>query len=118
MNGPRLARHAFVVLAGLLPAMLCASCLAVATKDAKNPPGKAAGSESSRSGPKTGGGKGGGKDGGGRAGSAGSAAAEPTPTVGEKAAGFERLAGLLTVYLDRAKGKVWLEVPPPGARGV
>lgn len=46
-----------------------------------------------------------------------SPAPEKVPTVAEKAAKLERRAGLLTIYLDRAKGKVWLEIGPPGARG-
>jgi hypothetical protein len=34
------------------------------------------------------------------------------PTVAAKSAGLEHRAGLLPVYLDRQRGKVWLEVPP------
>ena len=45
------------------------------------------------------------------------AAPEKLPTVAEKSANFEGHAGLLTIYLDRAKGKVWLELPPPDAHG-
>ncbi|MFL6260483.1 MAG: zinc-dependent metalloprotease [Thermoanaerobaculia bacterium] len=33
------------------------------------------------------------------------------PTVAKATAGFEKRAGLLTFYVDRQKGKVWLEVP-------
>jgi len=39
------------------------------------------------------------------------------PTVADKTAHLERRAGLLTVYLDRTKGRVWLELPRPDARG-
>jgi len=39
--------------------------------------------------------------------------AEAVPTIAAKTAGLERRAGLLTTYLDRQRGKVWLEVPPP-----
>src|SRR5262245_65776887 len=34
------------------------------------------------------------------------------PTIAAATAGLERRPGLLTFYLDRQKGKVWLEVPP------
>ncbi len=37
--------------------------------------------------------------------------AQETPTVAVKTAGMERRAGLLTIWLDRKAGKVWLEVP-------
>ncbi|MEA2562642.1 MAG: hypothetical protein QOH06_4146 [Acidobacteriota bacterium] len=36
-------------------------------------------------------------------------------TFAEMTAGLERRAGLLTIYLDREAGKVWLEVPPAKA---
>ena len=41
----------------------------------------------------------------------------PLPTVAEHAAGMERLPGLVDLYLDRRRGKVFLLVPPPGERG-
>ena len=44
-------------------------------------------------------------------------APEKLPAVAEKTAQLERHAGLLTIYLDRVKGKVWLELGPPDARG-
>src|SRR5262245_18427471 len=47
-----------------------------------------------------------------------SAKSETLPTVSEKTERLEKLTGLLTLYRDRAKGKLWLEVPPPGPRGV
>ena len=34
------------------------------------------------------------------------------PTVAAKAAGLERREGLLPFYMDRQRGKIWLEVPP------
>lgn len=34
------------------------------------------------------------------------------PTIAKVAAHLEKRAGLLTFYVDRQKGKVWLEVPP------
>ena len=34
------------------------------------------------------------------------------PTIAKATAGMEKRPGLLTFYLDRQKGKVWLEVPP------
>ena len=34
------------------------------------------------------------------------------PSIAKATAGLEKRAGLLTFYLDRQKGKVWLEVPP------
>ncbi len=37
------------------------------------------------------------------------------PTVSRKTAGLERRDGLLPLWLDRRAGKVWLEVPAPGA---
>jgi len=36
----------------------------------------------------------------------------PLPGVGEKAAGLERLDGLMTLHIDRHRGKVFLELPP------
>jgi len=40
--------------------------------------------------------------------------AEPLPKVFEKIRGLERRPGFLTLHLDRVKGLVWLELPPPG----
>ncbi|HUP42939.1 MAG TPA: zinc-dependent metalloprotease, partial [Thermoanaerobaculia bacterium] len=37
------------------------------------------------------------------------------PTVAAKTAGLERRDGLLPLWIDRLGGKVWLEVPAPGA---
>jgi hypothetical protein len=44
---------------------------------------------------------------------AGTAPASPAalPTIAKATAGLEKRAGLLTFYLDRRQGKVWLEVP-------
>ncbi|MFP5286400.1 MAG: hypothetical protein ACLGI9_11735, partial [Thermoanaerobaculia bacterium] len=43
-------------------------------------------------------------------------ASAPAPeTVASKTAGMERRAGILTIWLDRRAGKVWLEVPPAKA---
>jgi hypothetical protein len=39
-------------------------------------------------------------------------AAGGPPTVAKITANLEKKAGLLTFYVDRQKGKVWLEVPP------
>ncbi len=39
-------------------------------------------------------------------------AAEPLPTVAAKIGGLERRPGLLATYVDRERGRVWLEVPP------
>src|SRR3954447_4108749 len=36
----------------------------------------------------------------------------PPPTLAKATAGLEKRAGLLTIYIDPKKGKVWLEVPP------
>ena len=38
------------------------------------------------------------------------------PTFAKATAGLEKKAGMLTVYVDRRKGKVWLEVPSTKAR--
>ena len=46
------------------------------------------------------------------------AAEEPIPTIAEKTAGLERADGLLTAWLDRDRGKIYLEVPAPGERGI
>ncbi|MFL6292247.1 MAG: zinc-dependent metalloprotease [Thermoanaerobaculia bacterium] len=40
-------------------------------------------------------------------------AVEEIPTVAARVSGLERRKGLLTIYLDRKAGRVWLEVPPP-----
>ncbi|HEX9945598.1 MAG TPA: zinc-dependent metalloprotease [Thermoanaerobaculia bacterium] len=39
------------------------------------------------------------------------------PAIAKATAGMAKRAGLLTFYLDRQKGKVWLEVPPATGRG-
>lgn len=39
--------------------------------------------------------------------------AEPLPSIDEKVEGFEKRSGLLDVYVDAQRGKVWLRVPPP-----
>lgn len=39
------------------------------------------------------------------------------PTVAKAAAGLERKKGLLNFYVDRQKGKIWLEVPPVTDKG-
>ncbi len=44
-------------------------------------------------------------------------AVEPLPTVAAKTGGLERRPGLLTTYVDRQRGRVWLEVPPAGTGG-
>jgi hypothetical protein len=56
---------------------------------------------------------------GASAASARQSAARPDklPSVAQKTAAFERRAGLLTTYLDPAKGRVWLELSPPDASG-
>ena len=36
----------------------------------------------------------------------------PLPELGEKVAGFERLDGLMTLHIDRHRGRVFLELPP------
>ncbi|MDX1388147.1 MAG: DUF5117 domain-containing protein, partial [Acidobacteriota bacterium] len=43
---------------------------------------------------------------------------EPIPSIAEKTQGLERQDGLLTLYPDPDRGRVWLELPPPGGRGV
>jgi len=45
-------------------------------------------------------------------------AEETLPTIAEKTAGLERADGLFTTWLDRNRGKIYLEVPAPGERGV
>ena len=44
-------------------------------------------------------------------------AAAPLPTVAALVAGLEKRSGLLDLYLDRKRGKVWLRVPPPHGPG-
>jgi hypothetical protein len=43
---------------------------------------------------------------------------EGLPSIAEKTAGCERVEGLLTTWIDRQKGRIWLEVPAPGDRGL
>src|SRR5262245_42137395 len=45
------------------------------------------------------------------------AVAEPLPTVTKKVEGLERRDGLLPLYVDRQRGRIWLEVPPGGEIG-
>jgi hypothetical protein len=42
-------------------------------------------------------------------------AADPLPLVEKKTEGFERREGLLPVYLDRQRGRIWLELPAESA---
>jgi hypothetical protein len=39
-------------------------------------------------------------------------------SIAEKTSGLERHSGLFDLYIDRDRGTVWLELPPPGDRGV
>ena len=39
-------------------------------------------------------------------------AAEPLPTIAKATAKLEKRSGLVTFYVDRRQGKVWLAVPP------
>ena len=55
------------------------------------------------------------KDAGGQ--KAGAEASGPPPTIAKATAHLERRAGLLTFYVDRQKGKVWLVVPPGKGEG-
>jgi len=43
---------------------------------------------------------------------------KPMPTIGEKTAGLERADGLLTTWVDRDRGRIYLEIPAPGDDGV
>jgi len=43
---------------------------------------------------------------------------KPMPTIGEKTAGLERADGLLTMWVDRDRGRIYLEIPAPGEHGV
>ncbi len=43
---------------------------------------------------------------------------KPMPTIAEKTAGLERADGLLTTWLDRNRGRIYLELPAPGEHGV
>src|SRR5436305_1596376 len=45
------------------------------------------------------------------------APATAPPTIAKATAGADKRGGLLTFYVDRRKGKVWLEVPPAGKDG-
>ena len=45
------------------------------------------------------------------------AAPEPLPGVAQRTAGLDRRPGLLNLYVDRQRGHVYLEVPPPDAAG-
>src|SRR5256885_1647634 len=38
------------------------------------------------------------------------AGAPSTPTIGEKTAGMEKLAGYFNLYWDAKQGKIWLEI--------
>ena len=49
---------------------------------------------------------------------AAAASAESPPKIADKVKGLTARPGLLTTYLDRDKGKLWLELPAPGADGV
>lgn len=46
------------------------------------------------------------------------AAADALPAVAAKVGGLTARPGLLTTYLDTARGRLWLELPPPGEAGV
>src|SRR6185295_3146033 len=48
---------------------------------------------------------------------AAAASADALPTVAKATTGLEKRSGLLNFYLDRQKGKVWLEVPPAADKG-
>ena len=43
---------------------------------------------------------------------------EAPPTIAAKTSGLEARPGLLVTYLDRDAGKLWLELPSPGPRGI
>jgi hypothetical protein len=45
-------------------------------------------------------------------------AADSLPKVAEKVGGLAARPGLLVTYLDANRGKIWLELPPPGEDGV
>jgi len=51
-------------------------------------------------------------------GAAESTADKPLPTIVAKTVGLERADGLLTTWLDRDRGRIFLEVPSPGDHGV
>jgi hypothetical protein len=54
----------------------------------------------------------------GRAAAAGAVPGQgPLPTIAVQVAGMERRPGLLDLYLDRRRGKLWLRVPPPSGPG-
>jgi Met-zincin/Domain of unknown function (DUF5117) len=50
-------------------------------------------------------------------GSAPAAAGASLPAIATQVAGLEKRSGLLELYLDRRRGKVWLRVPPPRRPG-
>jgi hypothetical protein len=41
----------------------------------------------------------------------------PLPAIAAQVGGLEKRSGLLDLYLDRQRGKVWLRVPPPHGPG-
>lgn len=43
---------------------------------------------------------------------------EPLPTIAEKTAELEKSEGLLSTWIDRERGRIYLEVPVPGEHGV
>jgi len=43
---------------------------------------------------------------------------KPMPTIAEKTAGLERADGLLTTWVDGDRGRIYLEIPAPGERGI
>ncbi len=45
-------------------------------------------------------------------------AEKPLPTIAEKTVGLEKADGLLTTWIDRERGRIFLEIPAPGEGGV
>ncbi len=43
---------------------------------------------------------------------------KPMPGIGEKTAGLDRVDGLLATWVDRDRGRIYLEIPAPGEHGV